>query len=137
MRLRSRSSHHFKDGPVMALAKQATSLKTLTLETFTARELCLVFWALRELEMNGAGKAQALVPQLRTLVLKECEFDADIAGPALRRALIYRVLLTDIKLKLDTVTFAGCLAASDSERVAELKAKLVGQGLICSFLNTK
>ncbi|KZV69184.1 hypothetical protein PENSPDRAFT_753624 [Peniophora sp. CONT] len=132
--LRSHTGQHYEDRFIAALARQATSLETLTLETFMAHELYSLFVVLRHLETPGAaGVSRALVPRLRTLVLKECELDAHHAGPALRDTLVWRAAGANVKL--DTITFAGCLSASDSKRIEELKLKLVQSGLIRSFSN--
>ncbi|VDB83278.1 unnamed protein product [Peniophora sp. CBMAI 1063] len=71
------------------------------------------------------------MPHLRTITLKQCHFDREVAGPALRYTLERRA--QECVPKLDSLSFVGC--GLEMGRVDELEVELVESGLVKRILS--
>lgn len=100
-----------------------------TLEIFTLRSFRSPLLSSAFLSLGGVFSSNIATgfpfPRLRKVVLERCEFDVDVAGPALRDALTRRAL---VDAKLEEVSFVCC--GISPARSEELYKELVQPGLI-------
>ncbi|VDB83283.1 unnamed protein product [Peniophora sp. CBMAI 1063] len=108
-----------------ALCPLARSLEVLTLRSFRPHMLSSALLLIGGVYTSNMSMSEFPYPALQKLVLKRCDFDRDVAAPALRDALTRRALA---EAKLEEVAFVACGLCSG--RFEELYGELVETGLV-------
>ena len=115
------------------LDQRVAAVEDLTLVAYRQSQLSSMFLLLGgTLSPKGGGEGDDFcMPQLRSITMKQCHFDRDIAVPALRDTLKRRVQCGVPPLEL--LSFVCC--GIDAARVKEFKVEFVEPGLIKRILH--
>ncbi|KZV69185.1 hypothetical protein PENSPDRAFT_686667 [Peniophora sp. CONT] len=107
------------------IAPLARSVEVLTLRSFRSPMLSAAFLGIGGVFTSSRSISGLPFPRLREVALARCEFDLDVAAPAVRDALTRRALAG---AQLEKISFVSC--GLEPGRSEELEKELVQSGLV-------